>query len=199
MDTLSNLINALRYLPGIGPKSAQRIAYHLLQGDKNREKANLLAYHIQNAMQNIHHCLSCNNYTENDYCRICVDNTRDSHLLCVVESPSDVLAIEQSQAYRGHYYVLMGKISPINGIGPDDIALNGLVQRIEQKNVKEIILALSPTVEGQTTIHFIQSLLKPYMLSMTQLAHGIPVGGELEFLDAHTISSALKNRGVLCE
>jgi recombination protein RecR len=199
MDALSNLINALRCLPGIGPKSAQRVAYHLLQHQQQRQRGLNLATCLEKAMQSIRHCATCNNYTESEQCTLCQNPRRDQSMLCVVETPADILAIEQSHAYQGKYYVLMGKISPLDGIGPDDIALSGLQQLVMQGEVKEIILALSPSVEGQTTIHFIQALLKPHAITISQLAHGIPVGGELEFLDANTISSALRNRGALYE
>lgn len=198
MDTLSELVRALRGLPGIGPKSAQRIAYHLLQHPKQRQKGLVLATALQQAMQTIQHCALCNNYTENTHCALCQNKTRDNQLLCVVETPADVQAIEQSHAYRGRYYVLMGKISPLDGIGPEDIAIDGLHRLIEQSEIKEIILALSPTVEGHTTGHFIRSRLKPYALTFTQLAQGIPTGGELEFLDANTIIQALRNRAEVC-
>ena len=197
MDTLTQLIHALRGLPGIGPKSAQRIAYHLLQHPKQRQKGLLLSASLEKAMQAIQHCALCNNYTEQTYCTLCQSTARDKHTLCVVETPADVHAIEQSQAYRGRYYVLMGKISPLDGVGPEDIAIEGLHLLVQQSEIREIILALSPTVEGHTTSHFIRSKLKPYALTLTQLAQGIPTGGELEFLDANTITHALRNRGTL--
>ena len=192
---LSQLVDALRCLPGIGPKSAQRMVFHLLQ--YQRQRGLHLASCLEEAMQRIAHCQRCNNYTEHTLCTICQDNNRDSDLLCVVEGPADVTAIEQSSVYRGYYYVLMGKISPLDGIGPDNIGLSGLEQLIANQHIKEVILALSPTIEGQTTIHFIQERLKPYQISLSQLAHGIPSGGELEFLDCNTIGQALKNRASL--
>ncbi|MDF1678884.1 MAG: recombination mediator RecR [Legionellaceae bacterium] len=195
MDTLSRLLDALRCLPGVGPKSAQRMAFHLLQHQRSRGLH--LAASLEAAMQTVRHCKQCNNYTDHDLCRLCQNTTREQHTLCVVESPSDVYAIEQSHAYNGSYYILMGKISPLDGIGPEDIALDGLRKRIETGDIKEVILALSPTVEGQTTIHFIQSLLKSFDIIMSQPAHGIPVGGELEYLDGNTIHRALSNRSTL--
>lgn len=195
MDTLSVLIDALRCLPGVGPKSAQRMAFHLLQ--HQRPRGLHLATSLSEAMTTVKHCLQCNNYTDHDLCSLCQNSSREQTSLCVVESPADVLAIEQSHAYQGLYYVLMGKISPLDGIGPEDIALDGLKKRVIQSKINEVILALSPSVEGQTTIHFIQTLLKSCNITISQPAHGIPVGGELEFLDGNTISRALNNRGAL--
>jgi len=195
MNTLSSLIDALRCLPGVGPKSAQRMAFHLLQ--HQRPRGLHLASCLDDAMKTVKHCSQCNNYTDHNLCSLCLNSSREQTTLCVVESPADVLAIEQSHAYQGLYYVLMGKISPLDGVGPDDIALTGLKERVIQSNITEVILALSPTVEGQTTIHFIQTLLRPSGITISQPAHGIPVGGELEFLDGNTISRALNNRGIL--
>ena len=195
MNTLSALIDALRCLPGVGPKSAQRMEFHLLQNQ--RPRGIHLASCLDAAMKTVKHCKQCNNYTDNDLCTLCLNSSREQKTLCVVETPADVLAIEQSHAYQGLYYVLMGKISPLDGIGPDDIALEGLKARVLQGDINEVILALSPSVEGQTTIHFIQTLLKPCGITISQPAHGIPVGGELEFLDGNTISRALNNRGSL--
>jgi recombination protein RecR len=195
MDALSRLVDALRCLPGIGPKSAQRMAFHLLQ--HQRQRGLHLASCLSDAMNNIGQCLRCNNYAVHDLCSICKSANRDLTALCVVESPGDVAAIEHSSAYKGCYYVLMGKISPLDGIGPEDIGLPQLQKLIVDEGIKEVILALSPTIEGQTTVHFIQELLSPYEVRISQLAHGIPSGGELEFLDGNTIGSALRNRAAL--
>lgn len=195
MDTLSRLIDALRCLPGIGPKSAQRMVYHLLK--HQRQRGLHLARCLEEAMHHIKHCQRCNNHTELDLCVICQNKERDKSAICVVESPSDITAIEQSNVYQGYYFVLMGKISPLDNIGPDDIHLPKLKELVIRENIEEVILALSPTIEGQTTIHFIQELLRPYSLNISQLAHGIPSGGELEFLDSHTIGSAIRNRATL--
>ncbi|MDF1683588.1 MAG: recombination mediator RecR [Legionellaceae bacterium] len=195
MDTLSVLIDALRCLPGVGPKSAQRMAFHLLQ--HQRPRGLHLATSLSEAMQTVKHCTQCNNYTDYDLCTLCQNSSREQTTLCVVESPADVLAIEQSHAYQGLYYVLMGKISPLDGVGPEDIALDGLKIRVTEGHINEVILALSPSVEGQTTIHYIQTLLRSCGIKISQPAHGIPVGGELEFLDGNTISRALNNRGAL--
>ncbi len=193
MDPLSRLVDALRCLPGVGPKSAQRMAFYLLQ--HQRQRGIHLAASLEAAMTTIGHCKNCNNYTAEALCTLCKNPKRNTAVICVVESPADVTAIEQSNAYQGSYYVLMGKLSPLDGIGPQDIALDGLEERIKEGHIREIIFALSPSIEGQTTIHFIQSQLKSYPLLMSQLAHGIPMGGALEFLDGHTIGSALRNRG----
>lgn len=195
MDALSHLVDALRCLPGVGPKSAQRMVFHLLQ--HQRQRGLHLASCLEEAMLKIQHCQRCNNYTTEELCSLCQNNKRDVAVLCVVENPADVAAIEQSNAYNGCYYVLMGKISPLDGIGPEDIGLPKLQQLIIREKIAEVILALSPTIEGQTTIHFIRELLQPHAVSISQLAHGIPTGGELEFLDSHTIGSALRNRATL--
>lgn len=195
MDILTRLVEALRCLPGVGPKSAQRMVFHLLQ--HQRQRGLHLASCLEQAMNQIQHCERCANYTEQNLCAICQNPDRDASLLCVVESPADVSAIEQSNAFRGKYFVLMGKISPLDGLGPDDIGLPRLKKLIVQENIKEVILALSPSVEGQTTIHFIHQLLRDQPVNMTQLAHGIPSGGELEFLDGNTIGNALRNRAII--
>ncbi|AHE66048.1 recombination mediator RecR [Legionella oakridgensis] len=195
MDALSRLVEALRCLPGVGPKSAQRMVFHLLQ--RQRQRGLHLAACLEDAMQNVRNCERCNNYTMDVFCSICQNNERDKTTLCVVESPADVAAIEQSHAFNGSYYVLMNKISPLDGIGPEEIGLSKLQSLIEHENIKEVILALSPTIEGQTTIHFIHELLNSHPVNISQLAHGIPSGGELEFLDGNTIGSALRNRAKL--
>lgn len=193
MDTsLLHLINALRCLPGVGPKSAQRMVYHLLS--QQRERGLHLASCLQEAMLNIKHCQRCNDYTSQNLCALCTNPNRDAELLCVVESPADVIAIEQSRAFDGYYFVLMGKISPMDGIGPEDIGLSKLEALISSQPIQEVIIALSPSIEGQTTGFFIQELLQNSSVRMSQLAHGIPSGGELEYLDGHTIGSALRNR-----
>ncbi|KTD27110.1 MULTISPECIES: recombination mediator RecR [Legionella] len=192
MDALSRLVDAFRCLPGIGPKSAQRMVFHLLQ--HQRQRGLHLASCLEQAMLAIQHCQRCNNYTEQDLCALCQNPSRDLSTICIVENPADVAAIEQCNAFNGCYYVLMGKISPLDGLGPEDIGLPRLRDLIIREDIKEVIFALSPTVEGQTTVHFIHELLRGHPLRISQLAHGIPSGGELEFLDANTISSALRNR-----
>ncbi|MBA2711640.1 MAG: recombination protein RecR [Tatlockia sp.] len=195
MDALSRLVDALRCLPGIGPKSAQRMVFHLLQ--HQRQRGLHLASCLEQAMVAIHHCKRCNNYTEEDLCKLCQNPERDLTIICIVENPADIAAIEQSNAYNGGYYVLMGKISPLDGLGPEDIGLPQLRNLVISENISEVILALSPTIEGQTTIHFIHELLCELSVRISQLAHGIPSGGELEFLDGNTIGSALRNRATV--
>ena len=195
MDALSRLVDALRCLPGVGPKSAQRMVFHLLQ--HHRQRGLNLASCLELAMQNIRHCTRCNNYTEHNLCKLCQNPARDLTTICVVENPADLTAVEQSNSFNGSYFVLMGKISPLDGLGPDDIGLPQLHKLIINEGIKEVILALSPTLEGQTTVHFIHELLRNHPLRISQLAHGIPSGGELEFLDSNTISSALRNRALV--
>lgn len=195
MDMLNRLVEALRCLPGVGPKSAQRMVFHLLQ--HQRQRGLHLASCLEQAMSQINHCQRCMNYTEQNFCALCQNPNRDSSLLCVVESPADVTAIEQSNSFQGKYFVLMGKISPLDGLGPDDIGLPKLKNLIVEEGIQEVILALSPSVEGQTTIHFIHQLLRDQSINITQLAHGIPSGGELEFLDGNTIGNALRNRALI--
>lgn len=192
MDALSRLVEAFRCLPGVGPKSAQRMVFHLLQ--HQRPRGLHLAQCLQDAMSSITHCQLCNNFTTQPVCDICQAPHREPSTLCVVESPSDVIAIEQCMLYHGRYFVLMGKISPIDGIGPEDIGLPQLHAYARDAKIQEVILALSPSIEGQTTIHFIQEQLRDLPLKISQLAHGIPSGGELAFLDGNTIGSALRNR-----
>ena len=192
MDILNQLINTLRSLPGIGPKSAQRLVYYLLQ--HQRSQGLHLAQCLKEAMENIRHCQRCNNFTEMTVCDLCQSASRDSGLLCVVESPADLYAIQQSNSYHGHYFVLMGKISPLDGIAPEDIGLQRLYERVNSEKIGEVILALGASIEGQITIQFIYDMLSGHSVHISQLAHGIPSGGELELLDGVTIGSALRNR-----
>lgn len=189
---IDSLIQALRCLPGVGPKSAQRMAFHLLE--RNRDKAQLLASTIAQAMTDIKHCLSCNTFCEDDICRLCSNPKRDSQLLCIVESPADVLAIEQTGSFNGLYFVLMGHLSPLDGIGPEEIGIDKLNQQLEQRHIEEIILATNPTVEGEATAHYIGQLVKARGIKVTRIAHGVPMGGELEFIDGSTIAHALNSR-----
>jgi recombination protein RecR len=195
MDILNRLVEAFRCLPGVGPKSAQRMVFHLLQ--YQRQRGLHLASCLEQAMTRITHCQRCRNYTEQDICMLCQNPNRDSSLLCVVENPADVTAIEQSNSFQGVYFVLMGKISPLDGLGPDDIGLPHLKNLIINEGIQELILALSPSVEGQTTIHFIHQLLSDQQIKITRFAYGIPSGGELEFLDGNTIGNALRNRALV--
>lgn len=198
MDALSRAIEALKCLPGVGPKSAQRMIFHLLHN--HRQRGMNLALCLQEAMQNVKNCIMCNNYTIKEICDICDSDTRENSKICVVESPTDVMAIEQSAVFKGKYYVLMGKISPLDGIGPENIGLDKLLKLIvNSSEITEVIIALTPSIEGQTTVHFIHEMLKEkaQAIKISQIAHGIPSGSDLNFLDSNTISSALRNREIL--
>ena len=192
---LEALIEALRCLPGIGPKSAQRLAYHLMQHD--RAGAARLGDAIQHALQAIRHWQRCNTFTELDICERCASPRRDPSLLCVVETPVDMNMMEQTQAYQGLYYVLMGRISPMDGIGPRDLALERLLARASDGLVREVILATNYTNEGEATAHYIMAMLKARDINVTRIARGVPVGGELEYVDAGTLAQALRERKVL--
>lgn len=194
-DELQSLIQALCYLPGVGPKSAQRMVFHLLR--HHRQKGLELARHLEHVMQNMSHCARCHNYTSQTYCSVCQNPDRDTKTVCVVEYPYDIPMIEKSGVYEGTYFVLMGKISPLDGLGPEDIGIPKLYEVVMQNQVEEIILALSPTLEGQTTMHFIQSLFQNHPVKISQLALGIPYDCELEVLDTTTIKQALRNRVLL--
>jgi len=190
--TLEDLILALRCLPGVGPKSAQRMAYHLLQRDvKGAER---LAEALTGAVGRIRHCARCNTFTESDTCTVCASARRDPSLLCVVESPGDLLMMEQSQSYSGLYFVLMGRLSPLDGIGPREIHLDRLVRRATDGAVRELILATNFTVEGEATAHYISELLAGKGLTITRIARGLPVGGELEHVDSGTLAQAVHER-----
>ena len=188
---LVQVIEAFRCLPGVGPKSAQRMLLHLLERD--REGGRRLARILSEAIEKIGHCKSCRNLTEAELCEICSDGKRESNIICVVEAPSDVIAIEQSLSFSGQYFVLMGTLSPIDGRGPDEIGIDHLVRRCES-GIQEIILAVSSTVEGEATAHYISEALKPLNLTISRLAQGIPLGGELEFVDGGTLSHAFDGR-----
>lgn len=190
--TLEELILALRCLPGVGPKSAQRMAYHLLQRDvKGAER---LAEALSGAVGRIRHCARCNTFTEAETCTLCASARRDPSLLCVVESPGDLLMMEQSQSYSGLYFVLMGRLSPLDGIGPREIHLDRLVRRATDGAVRELILATNFTVEGEATAHYISELLAGKGLTITRIARGLPVGGELEHVDSGTLAQAVLER-----
>jgi recombination protein RecR len=189
---LDRLIEALRVLPGVGPKSAQRAAFHLLERD--RDGAVALALALTDAAAGIGHCPRCRMLTEEPLCRICASSDRDSSLLCVVESPADVLAIEQATGYRGRYFVLMGHLSPLDGIGPAQIGMDALETLLGEGEVKELILATNPTVEGEATAHFIGEIGRDAGIRATRIAHGVPIGGELEYVDGGTLSHAFTGR-----
>ena len=190
--TLDELIQALRCLPGVGPKSAQRMAYHLLQRDvKGAER---LAGALTGAIGRIRHCARCNTFTESETCSLCASARRDASLLCVVETPGDLLMMEQSQSYSGLYFVLMGRLSPLDGIGPREIHLDRLVRRATDGVVREVILATNFTVEGEATAHYVSELLGGKGLAVTRIARGLPVGGELEHVDSGTLAQAVMER-----
>ena len=191
-SSLDFLTDALRRLPGVGPKSAQRMAYHLMQHD--REGAALLGRALSQAVEKIHHCAKCNTFTENEICETCLDTDRNAALLCVVETPGDQLMIEQTLTYKGLYFVLMGRLSPLDGIGPKDIHLEKLISRATDGVVTEVVLATNFTNEGEATAHYISETLKARGLKVSRLARGVPVGGELEYVDAGTIARAMLDR-----
>ncbi|WP_455376510.1 recombination mediator RecR [Kaarinaea lacus] len=189
---INRLIEDLRCLPGVGPKSAQRMAFHLLE--HNREAAIQLANTLIEAAKNIGHCSSCRTLTEDPLCKVCSNSKRDANKLCVVETPADVNAIEQATDYNGLYFVLMGHLSPLDGIGPKEIGLDILEARLNNGGIEEIILATNPTAEGEATAHYISEIAKATGLKTTRIAHGVPVGGELEYIDGGTLSHAFSGR-----
>ncbi len=191
-NSLDALIQALKRLPGVGIKSAQRMAFHLLQHD--RAAADALARALQAAVSGVKHCERCHTFTENAVCGTCLDSRRDASKLCVVETPADQSALERTGAYRGLYFVLMGKLSPLDGIGPHDIGLKKLFDRAQDGTVQEVILATNFTAEGEATAHVISEALKSRGLAVTRLARGVPAGSELEYVDLGTIAHALVDR-----
>lgn len=189
---LERLIDALRCLPGVGPKTAQRMALHLLERD--REGGVRLAGILAEAMERIGRCAECRDLTENERCHICSNPARDRRLLCVVESPVDVLAIEQATAFRGVYFVLLGRLSPLDGIGPEDLGLDQLARRFEDSPPDELIIATNPTVEGEATAYYLQRMAGKNGIAVSMIAHGVPLGGELEFIDQSTLAHAFGRR-----
>ena len=189
---LQRLIDALQCLPGVGPKSAQRMVFHLL--DKDRDGAERLARALEDSSRSVTHCERCRLLTEEQLCVICASDRRDETKLCVVETHADVIAIEQSGSYRGLYFVLMGHLSPIDGIGPTELGLDLLEQRLRADNVSEVVLATSVTVEGDATAHILASLAAKHEIRSSRIAYGIPMGGELEFVDSGTLSRAMSGR-----
>lgn len=185
-------MDALRVLPGVGPKTAQRMAFHLLERD--RSGAARMAQILDAALQKIGHCRQCRTLTEHESCEICSNPARNPELLCIVENPSDVLAIEQSAAYRGYYFILLGHLSPLDGIGPQELGLERLEQRLKNGAIEEIILATNPTVEGEVTAHYIGEMARSLGLKTSRIAHGVPFGGELEYIDSQTLSHAFEGR-----
>ncbi|HVB49889.1 MAG TPA: recombination mediator RecR [Burkholderiales bacterium] len=189
---LERLIEALRVLPGVGPRSAQRMAYYLLQHD--RAGAEQLGQALAGALQSVRHCAKCNNFTEDEVCALCRSPRRDGSLLCVVETPGDLAMVEQSLSYSGMYFVLMGRLSPLDGVGPRDIGLDRLIARTTDGAVQEVILATNFTNEGEATAHYIAEILRARNVKVSRIARGVPLGGELEYVDAGTISQAFLDR-----
>jgi recombination protein RecR len=189
---LAALIEALRTLPGVGPKSAQRMAFHLLQD--GRSGASALAEALTAALASVVRCARCRMLTEDTHCLICASAERDATLLCVVESPSDVVAIEQSGSYKGRYFVLMGHLSPLDRIGPDELGVHELTAILAEGAVRELILATNPTVEGEATAHYLSELASRLGVGASRIAHGVPMGGELEYVDGGTLAHALSGR-----
>lgn len=189
---LSRLIEALRRLPGVGPKSAQRMAFHLL--DRDRPGAEHLARTLGEALGGIGRCPSCRMFCEDEQCRYCSDARKQSGQLCVVESPADLMAIEASTAYRGRYFVLMGRLSPLDGVGPKELGLDTLAHELAGGGVQEMIIATNPTVEGEATAYYLAEMARAQQVKVTRIAHGVPMGGELEYVDGGTLSHALSGR-----
>lgn len=189
---LQQLIEALKCLPGVGPKSAQRMAFHLME--RNRGGALQLSRVLAEAVEKIGHCSECRTLSETELCGICSNPSRDESLLCVVETPADVLAIEHIAAFRGKYFVLMGHLSPLDGIGPEELGLDALERKLASGAIKELILATNPTVEGETTAHYLSGMAADHNVVATRIAHGVPLGGELEYIDAGTLAHAFSGR-----
>lgn len=189
---LERLVEALRVLPGVGPRSAQRMAYHLLQHD--RAGAQVLSEAIGSALRTVRRCTRCNNFSEEDICGLCQSPRRDASLLCVVETPADLATVEHSLSYSGMYFVLMGRLSPLDGVGPRDIGLDRLLARAGEEGVREVILATNFTNEGEATAHYIAEMLRERGVVVSRIARGVPLGGELEYVDVGTISQALLDR-----
>ncbi|UZW59180.1 recombination mediator RecR [Lysobacter enzymogenes] len=189
---LEQLIDALRVLPGVGQKSAQRMAYHLLE--RERAGGQRLSAALSEAIEKIGHCVRCRDFSESEVCPTCASAARDAHLLCAVESPADRLAIEQATGYRGLYFVLQGRLSPLDGIGPRELGLDSLVARLAEGEVQELIIATNPTVEGEATAHYLAQLARQHAVKPSRLAHGVPLGGELEYVDRGTLSHAFGSR-----
>jgi recombination protein RecR len=189
---LEQLIDALRCLPGVGPKSAQRMAFHVLERD--RDGARQLAAILQKSCDAIGHCEQCRNLTEGSLCSICKSSSRAQDVLCVVESPTDVIAIERATGFRGRYFVLLGRLSPIDGIGPADLGLDSLKARLKGGEVDELIIATNPTVEGEATAYYLQEMARDNDVRVSRIAHGVPLGGELEYIDQSTLAMAFSSR-----
>ncbi len=191
-SVIDQLVEALRCLPGVGPRSSQRMAYHLLE--RNRDGGRRLSSTLLEAMDTVKHCQRCRTFTEEELCGICSHSGRQQGQICIVESPSDVLAIESTASYRGIYFVLMGHLSPLDGIGPDELGLPELEKRLKNENFEELILATNPTVEGEATAHYIYELCQQTGINVTRIAHGVPLGGELEYVDGGTLAHSFSGR-----
>ncbi len=189
---IDRLIEAFQVLPGVGPKGAQRMVLSVLQ--HNRPGGQMLAEVLADAVARVGECEDCRNLCEEAHCRFCTDPRRDDALLCVVESPADILAIERAGGFRGRYFVLHGHLSPIDGIGPEDLGLDRLIERVRQLQPAEVILATNPTVEGEATAHYISQMIRDHVAKITRIAHGVPLGGELEYIDGGTLVHALQGR-----
>lgn len=192
---LIRLIDALRCMPGVGRKSAQRIAFHLLERD--REGASMLSSALADAVEGMGRCSRCRMLTEHDLCAICSANGRDATQLCVVESPADVMAVEDATSFRGLYFVLLGHLSPLDGIGPEELGLSRLEERLRDDGVKELIIATNPTVEGDATAHFLSELAMRHKVPASRIAHGVPLGGEIEYVDSGTLAHAFYGRRII--
>ncbi len=195
VSLLEQLIEALRVLPGVGQKSAQRMAYHLLE--RQRDGGKRLSEALAQAMEHVRHCERCRDFSEIPVCATCASSARDTHQLCVVETPADRLAIEQATGYRGRYFILQGRLSPLDGIGPRELGLDTLARRLEEGEVTEMIVATNPTVEGEATAHYLAQLARARGVHPSRLAHGVPLGGELEYVDRGTLSHAFGSRSAM--
>ncbi len=191
-DSVEKLVNGFSRLPGVGPKTAQRLAFHILKTAEN--EALELASSINEAKKHVHHCTQCGNFTDMETCNICTSHKRDNTTICVIENPQDIIAVESSGEYNGLYHVLMGALSPLNGIGPEELKIEELKQRIKNKEIKEIIIATDPNVEGEATAVYLNDILREFQIKVTRLAHGIPVGGNLEYADGVTLGKAIEGR-----
>lgn len=189
---IERLIQCLRHLPGVGPKSARRMAFHMLERD--RDGIRQLADALQQADERVQHCSRCNNFSESELCQLCSSPRRDTSLLCVVESPADLDSLDQASVYNGLYFVLMGRLSPLDGIGPDELGLTRLEALLDEGGIEEVILATNLTVEGEATAHYIGEMVRAKAIRVTRIAHGVPVGGELEYTDRNTLTRAFSGR-----
>lgn len=195
IEVLENLVDALKILPGVGPKSALRMTYFLLQ--RNRIGAQNISKSISNALEQLMHCELCNNFSEKPKCSICLSSKRDMNTICIVEMPTDLLMLEETHSYNGLYFVLMGRLSPLDGIGPNEIHLSKLIKRIKNSNTKEMILATNFTVEGNATAQYIKELFKDVDIKTSRIARGLPMGGEIEYVDSGTLAQAIVERKTL--